>query len=88
MDDTIVLAVNFLSLNVRQSYATKSFDEIKSTFKGKTIEIEGAKVRMKTNILDVDVSSSLANFRTIFLKIPQSPKTMKIQVKDELRIEL
>ena len=87
-NDNIILAVDFETLKIRQEYSLKSYEEIRAEFKNKDIEVSDSNFKLKTKIVDVDVSSSLANFRNIFLKITKSSKTKRLKIKDEVIIDL
>lgn len=86
-DGNTVLAVNFESLHLRLAFSKKSFQEIKDCFQGKEIEIIGAQVQLTTRVIDVEVSSSIANFRTVFLKVKSSSKVNQVQCLDEVHID-
>lgn len=87
-DDSLVLAVNFNSLEVRQKYIEKSFEDIKKEFKNKTIQFQGTNIQFETKVNDVEVSSSIADFRNIFLKIQKTPETSRLKIRNGIIIDL
>ena len=87
-DGNLVIAVNFPSLEVRMEYRELDFETVKNHFKGKKLRIVCDDFEFNTVVLEVEVSSSLANFKNIFLKVKKTSKSVRIKELDEIYVDL
>ena len=81
------MAVDFGSLATRQDNVDIKVGDIKQKFQGRKIEIVGEKVDYITKVLDVEISSSVIDFKNIFLKIQKNSKSERIEPLDEVHVD-
>lgn len=85
-ENHLVLAINYDDLEMRKSVMELDINAVKNQFLNKTIIIVGKNIEL--DIEDAQVSSSIAEFKNIFLKIKKTPKTSSIKRLDEVLVNV
>jgi hypothetical protein len=84
----LVISVGFTDLEKKLEMKSQTVESIIQRYEGKTAIVEGLERSIKTRILSVQVSSSIADFKNIFFEIPVNSETEQIEAYDEIKIEV
>ena len=87
-ENHLALGLTFADLEVSSTYRDKSIHEVKNEFFGKTILISNNEPSKKIEIIDVEVSSSIIEFKNIFLIVERSIITEELKEADTIEIDL
>ena len=84
----LVFGLNTARAELRDAWVNTSIAKLASSVQNKEIKVSGKDYEFTIKILDAEVYSSIADFKNIFIKLACSPKTKKINILDEIEIEL
>ena len=68
----------------RDEWQKRSIKGLKSDFENRSFQVINHD--FKSSILAVDIISSIANFKNVFLRVKNSDKALKLKLKDEIEI--
>ena len=69
-------------------WRSSSKNDLKAQFEGKKIQAFGEDYQFETNVLAVDILSSIEDFKMVILKLDNNPFTKKIKINDEIEVDL
>ena len=87
-DGYLVFGLSIPSLDQRMELRELSLSTIRNRFEGKEIEIASVEETIKLSILAVDVGSSVADFKNIFLKVHKTAESLSLKILDEVSIDV
>jgi hypothetical protein len=87
-DGEIVIGLYTGRKELKTQWRNTAIDDLKSQYEGKKIQVFGEGYQFQTNVLAVDITNSIADDKNVFLKLENNAYTKKIQLKDEVEVDL
>ncbi|MBL0017885.1 MAG: hypothetical protein IPP17_15985 [Bacteroidetes bacterium] len=87
-DGHLVIGLYTRSDELRDQWRNTPIPDVKSQYEGKKIHVFGEGYQFETEVLDVDISNSIADFKNVFLKLENNAMTRKIQTNDVVELEM
>jgi len=82
----LAISVGYGSMEKREEVSRMTHEEVKDSLVGKNVRFEGEGYSFQSKILNVKSSTSISNFKNIFIQIAKSTKTDKIKERDEAQL--
>ncbi|MBK9451991.1 MAG: hypothetical protein IPN95_21745 [Bacteroidetes bacterium] len=87
-DGHLVIGLYTRSDELRDQWRNTPIPDVKSQYEGKKIHVFGEGYQFETEVLDVDISNSIADFKNVFLKLDNNEWTKRIQIDDAVEVEV
>lgn len=87
-DGSPVIGLNTMKQELRDEWREMNPNDLKLQFTGKTITVVGEDYQFETAIVGVEILNSIADFKNVFLKLKANANTRKIQLHDQVEVEL
>ncbi|MFT6923204.1 MAG: hypothetical protein ACJA1C_002214 [Crocinitomicaceae bacterium] len=87
-DGNLILGVSLGDFESKEIHQLKSNTEVKNEFVGKFLLFDRTKVSGKIEIIDVQITSSIVDFKNIFFKVKKTKKVEALKVLDEVSINM
>lgn len=88
IDGKLIIAIVATQESLRRDWRNTGIDDLKAQFEGKKIKVFGEGYQFETDVLSVQVKSSIIENKNVFLLVDKTPSTQKIKINDEVEIEL
>lgn len=86
--DYLGIGVNSGDFELREKWKDMSMSDVKQLFKNKRATFVGADYSIDAQIVDVQVTTSLVDFKNVFIKVKLNSRTGKIKELDEVEVDL
>jgi hypothetical protein len=88
VEGKLIIAIVATRESLRRDWRNTDIDDLKAQFEGKKIKVFGEGYQFETDVLSVQVKSSIVENKNVFLLVDKTPSTQKIKINDEVEIEL
>ncbi|MEY3442046.1 MAG: hypothetical protein RLZZ519_327 [Bacteroidota bacterium] len=82
-----VIGLYTRSDELRDQWRNTSITDVRSQYLGKKIEVFGEGYQFETDVLDVEILNSIADFKNVFLKLDNNEWTKRIQMDDLVEVD-
>lgn len=86
-DGNLALSANFYKENEAREYSLLSIDETKKKISESNYWFNSNEKRVELEILETDVSSSLSNVKSVYLKVSKNEHTLNLNVHEIIHVD-
>ncbi len=87
-DGHLAIVLYTRSDELRDQWRNTPIPDVKSQYEGKKIHVFGEGYQFETDVLDVDILNSIAEFKNVALKLGNNEWTKLIQIDDLVEVEM
>jgi hypothetical protein len=84
----LVFALAIADFALREEWKERSKAEVKDLLSDKRTKVQGKTINLPLGVLDVIVTSSIVTYKLIFFRVKRNKETEKIQLMDQVSIEI
>jgi hypothetical protein len=87
-DGKLVVALNAIDDALQHQWRNMAMTDLKAQFEDKKIHVFGEGYQFETGVLGVQISSSIAEFKNVYLKLDNDIFSQKIRMNDKVEVDL
>jgi hypothetical protein len=84
----LVFALAIPDFALREEWKERSIAEVRDLLSDKRIKVQGKTINLDLDVLDVIVTSSIVEYKLIFIRVKRNIETEKIQRMDRVFLEI